>query len=70
MRWKRPDHTRWLAACLAGLGISAWIGGFSLSLAVIFVILFAAGAALITLEDPGTPRPAAEPASDEAAAAT
>ena len=65
MRWKRPYHDRWAAACLVGLVIAAWVGGFSLSLAVIFVIIFAVGAALITLEDPDShPAPTTAPADE------
>lgn len=52
MRWKRPHHTRWLAACLLGLLISSVVGGFSLRVAAVFVVIFGVGAALLNLDDP------------------
>ena len=47
MRWTRPQHTRWLAACLLVLLLSVWAGGFSFSVVVVFAVIFAAGAALL-----------------------
>ena len=60
MRWIRPHHTRWLAACVLGLLLSVWAGGISFTLVVMFAIIFAAGAALITLELPTVPEAATE----------
>lgn len=53
MRWKRPHHTRWLAACLLALLISTLAGGFSLRVATVFLVIFVAGAALLNLDDTG-----------------
>lgn len=53
MRWVPPRHTPWLAACLLGLLLSAWAGGFSFTVVMLFAIVFAAGAALIA-PDPQT----------------
>ena len=54
--WKRPHHTRWLAACLIGLALAVLIGGFNLGLAALFVIIFAVGAAVLSLDGMGAPR--------------
>lgn len=51
MRWKRPYHTRWLAACLLALILSTLVGGFSLGVAAVFLVIFLAGAALLNLDD-------------------
>ena len=48
MRWTRPQHTRWLAACLLVLLLSVWAGGLSFSAVVVFAVIFAAGAALLS----------------------
>ena len=52
MRWTRPQHTRWLAACLLVLLLSVWAGGFSFSALVVFAVIFAAGAALLSSSFP------------------
>ena len=51
MRWKRPQHSWWSGACLAGLLIAILVGGFSVPLVLVFIVLFAVGAALISLDD-------------------
>ena len=55
MRWTRPQHPRWLAACLLGLLISVWAGGISVSMVAVFAIVFGAGAALLVLDTPRVP---------------
>ena len=55
MRWIRPHHTRWLAACLLGLLLSVWAGGLSFTVVLVFTIIFATGAALIALDLPTVP---------------
>lgn len=52
MRWKRPHHTRWFAACMAALLLATLAGGFSLRVATVFVMIFGVGAALLNLDDP------------------
>lgn len=52
MHWKHPHHSWWLSACLLGLGISTWAGGFNLGLTVMFVIIFAVGAVLMSQSEP------------------
>ena len=55
MRWIRPHHTRWLAACLLGLLLSVWVGALSFTVVLVFAIIAAAGAALIGLDLPTVP---------------
>lgn len=65
--WKRPHHTRWLAACLIGLTFAVLVGGFSLGLAALFVVIFAVGAAVLSLDGLGAPQPErieSEPSDD------
>ena len=73
MRWTRPQHTRWLAACLLVLLLSVWAGGFSFSALVVFAVIFAAGAALLSssFSAPTVPEwpPAAEADSPDEEAA-
>lgn len=67
LEWKRPHHSRWLAACLTGLVLAALAGGFNLGLAAVFVIVFAVGAAVLSLDGLGAPRivdPEPEPADE------
>lgn len=56
MRWT-PQHTRWLAACLLMLLLSVWAGGLSFSVVVVFVTIFATGAALLSSRFPAPPVP-------------
>lgn len=51
MQWKRPHHFWWSLACALALLISTLAGGFSLRVAAVFVVIFAAGAALLGLDD-------------------
>jgi hypothetical protein len=51
MRWKHPHHTWWLAACFAGLALSALAGGLSGAVLAVFLVIFLVGAALIWLDD-------------------
>ena len=51
-RWIRPHHTRWLVACLLALLIAMWAGAATLAMAGVFVVVFAVGAALISLDSP------------------
>jgi len=55
LRWKRPEHSWWSAGCLAGLVIATVVAGFSLPLVGLFVVIFGAGAALISLDGGGVP---------------
>lgn len=48
MHWKHPHHSWWLSACLLGLLISVWTGGFSIGLALMLLVIFAVGAVLIS----------------------
>ena len=64
MRWIRPHHTRWLAACLLGLLLSVWAGGLSFTVVVVFAIIFAAGAAMLALDLPTVPEAEAEAEPD------
>ena len=57
MRWIRPRHTRWLAACLLMMLLSVWAGGLSFSVVVVFAAIFATGAALLSVEFPAPPVP-------------
>ena len=57
MRWIRPRHTRWLAACLLMLLLSVWAGGLSFSVVVVFAAIFGTGAALLSVEFPAPPVP-------------
>lgn len=52
MRWTRPRRNRWLLACLLALLVSVWAGGLSFSVLLVFLIIFAAGSALIGHEFP------------------
>lgn len=47
--WKRPENVRWLGACLFGLILATLVGGFSAAMAVVLVVVFLTGAALIAL---------------------
>lgn len=69
MRWIRPDHTRWLAACVVGLLLSVWAGGLSVTVVFVFAIIFGAGAALIAADLPTVPEASAEEVEDDGAAA-
>ncbi len=51
MRWKRPHHSRWLAACLLAVLLSTLAGGFSLGVVAVFLVIFLTGAALLNLDD-------------------
>lgn len=51
-RWIRPHHTRWLVAWLLALLIAMWAGAATLAMAGVFVVVFAVGAALISLDSP------------------
>lgn len=65
--WKRPNHTRWLAACVIGLVLATLAGGFDLSLTALFVIIFGVGAVVLSLDGLGAPGPEptqSEPTSD------
>lgn len=64
MRWTRPQHTRWLAACLLVLLLSVWAGGFSFSALVVFAVIFAAGAALLSSSFPAPAVPDWPPAAE------
>ena len=64
MRWTRPQHTRWLAACLLVLLLSVWAGGFSFSALVVFAVIFAAGAALLSSGLPAPTVPDWPPAAE------
>ena len=64
MRWTRPQHTRWLAACLLVLLLSVWAGGFSFSAVVVFAVIFAAGAALLSSGLPAPTVPDWPPAAE------
>ena len=57
MRWIRPRHTRWLAACLLMMLLTVWAGGLSFSVLMVFAVIFAAGAALLSVEFPAPPVP-------------
>jgi hypothetical protein len=57
MRWIRPQHTRWLAACLLTMLLSVWAGGLSFSVVVVFMTIFATGAALLASGFPAPPVP-------------
>lgn len=65
MRRISPQHTRWLAACLLTLLLSVWAGGVSFSVVVVFAVIFAAGAALLSTGFPAPPVPDATPAEDD-----
>lgn len=69
MRWIRPDHTRWLAACVVGLLLSVWAGGLSVTVVFVFAIIFGAGAALIAADLPTVPEASAEEVEDDEAEA-
>lgn len=47
---KPTQHTRWLGACLFGLIFATLIGGFSVIMAGILLVVFLTGATLIGLE--------------------
>ena len=64
MGWITPQHKRWLAACVAVLLLSVWAGGPSLSLAAIVAIVFAAGAALLSVDFPAPVVPDLDPSED------
>lgn len=63
--WKRPHHTRWLAACLIGLVFAVLVGGFNLGLAALFVVIFAVGAVVLSLDGLGAPDPDPGPIDPE-----
>ncbi len=48
---KQPQHTRWLGACLFGLIFATLIGGFSVIMAGVLLVVFLTGATLIGLEE-------------------
>lgn len=60
MSWKHPRQSWWLAACLLGLGVAGYAGGFGWGVAVYFALLFVAGAALLG-QDGGTGSDGAPP---------
>lgn len=60
MQWKRPHHFWWSLACALALLISTLAGGFSLRVAAVFVVIFAAGAALLGLDDANAADPVPE----------
>jgi hypothetical protein len=51
MRHKR-ELWWWLAACAAGVGLSAWVGGLIGPMVALFVVVLLAGAILIEYEGP------------------
>ena len=65
MRRISPHHTRWLAACLLTLLLSVWAGGVSFSVVMVFAVIFAAGAALLSTGFPAPPVPEWMPAEDD-----
>ena len=65
MRRISPHHTRWLAACLLTLLLSVWAGGVSFSVVMVFAVIFAAGAALLSTGFPAPPVPEWTPAEDD-----
>ena len=65
MRRISPQHTRWLAACLLTLLLSVWAGGVSFSVVMVFAVIFAAGAALLSTGFPAPPVPEWTPAEDD-----
>lgn len=48
---KQPQHTRWLGVCLFGLIFATLIGGFSVIMAGVLLVVFLTGATLIGLEE-------------------
>jgi hypothetical protein len=48
---KQPQHIRWLGACLFGLIFATLIGGFSVIMAGVLLVVFLTGATLIGLEE-------------------
>ena len=65
MRRISPHHIRWLAACLLTLLLSVWAGGVSFSVVMVFAVIFAAGAALLSTGFPAPPVPEWTPAEDD-----
>ena len=65
MRRISPQHTRWLAACLLTLLLSVWAGGVSFSVVMVFAVIFAAGAALLSTGFPAPPVPDVTPAEND-----
>ena len=65
MRRISPHHIRWLAACLLTLLLSVWAGGVSFSVVMVFAVIFAAGAALLSTGFPAPPVPDVTPAEDD-----
>lgn len=51
MRWTRPHHGRWLAACLVAFLLSGSFGGFNASIAMVFLVIFVVGAVLLSPGD-------------------
>jgi hypothetical protein len=37
----------WLATCVVALILAAWVGGFTVLITAVFIVIFLAGAALI-----------------------
>ena len=66
MRWIRPQHTRWLIACVLVLLLSVWAGGLSFSVVTVFAVIFATGAALLSTRFPAPPVPDWTSAEDDA----
>lgn len=50
--WVTPHHTRWLVACVSVMLMAVWAGGASFAVVLVFVAIFASGAALIALDSP------------------
>lgn len=48
--WVTPHHTRWLVACVSVMLVAVWAGGASFAVVLVFVAIFASGAALIALD--------------------
>ena len=40
MRWKRPHHARWLAACVLAFLLAGYFGGFSFPVGVTFSAMY------------------------------
>lgn len=47
MHWKRPHHARWLAACVLAFLLAGYVGGFSVPVGTVFLIIFSVGAVLL-----------------------
>ena len=51
IEWKQSQHTRGLGACLFGLILATLVGGFSVMMAVVLLVVSLTGATLIGLEE-------------------